>query len=145
MVQISWNFFLFFFWNNIQLNIMLDIQQKRKLRFFVYHRFTLGALFIFVLVMTHSTYQVYKKKQESEGLLRVSEDRVDLLRKRDTDLNEKINRLDTDVGIEEEIRSKFSVTKENENMVVVVPKDEKVATSVPESSSLWSKFISFFK
>ena len=75
----------------------------------------------------------------------VSKERVDQLRKRDSDLDEKINRLDTEVGIEEEIRSKFSVTKENENMVVVVPRDDKIATTTPKKIGLWDRFMGLFR
>jgi cell division protein FtsB len=98
-----------------------------------------------VLVFIHSTWVVYKKKVESEELMNISKERVISLKEREVDLNQKISRLDTEVGIEEEIRSKFSVTKDNENMVVVVSREEKVATTVPEHLSLWSKFINWFK
>lgn len=124
---------------------MLDIQQKRKLRSFMYHKVTLSLLFLMVLVFIHSTWVVYKKKVESEELMNISKERVISLKEREVDLNQKISRLDTEVGIEEEIRSKFSVTKDNENMVVVVSREEKVATTVPEHLSLWSKFINWFK
>lgn len=124
---------------------MLDIQQKRKLRSFMYHKATLSLLFLMVLVFIHSTWVVYKKKVESEELMNISKERVKSLKEREVDLNQKISRLDTEVGIEEEIRSKFSVTKDNENMVVVVSRDEKVATTVPENRSLWSKFVNWFK
>ncbi len=124
---------------------MLDIQQKRKLRFFMYHKFTLGALFLLVLVFVHSTWVVYKKKTESESLMNISKQRVSTLRNRESDLNEKISRLDTEEGIEEEIRSKFTVTKDSENMVVIVPNTDEATATVQKSTSLWSKFISLFK
>lgn len=127
------------------MNIMLDIQQKRKLRSFMYNKFTLLTLFILVIVSVHSAWVVYDKKMESESLMNRSKQRVDELRKREEDLNQKIERLDTEVGIEEEIRSKFSVTKENENMVIVVPKEEKIATSAPMKITIWAKLMSYFK
>lgn len=127
------------------MNIMLDIQQKRKLRSFLYHKGTLAVLFVFVLLMVHSTWVVYEKKVESEQLMNLSKQRVDELNKRDHDLDYKINRLDTEVGIEEEIRSKFTVTKENENVVVVVPRVSEEASSTPKKPSFFTRFLNLFK
>ncbi len=124
---------------------MLDIQQKRKLRSVIYHKFTLGVIFLVVLWVVHSTWVVYKKKVESEDLMRLSIERVESLRNRNDDLDYKISRLDTEVGIEEEIRSKFSVTKEDENMVVVVAKEDKISTTTVEKSGFWEKFKKFFR
>ena len=111
---------------------MLDIQQKCKVRSVMYSRVTLGILSVIMLLVLHSTYSVYKKKVESESLKNISENNVLLLRDRNTDLEARIARLSTEPGLEEEIRSKFSVAKENENMVIIVP-DDSVASSAPVS------------
>ncbi|MFZ2523303.1 MAG: hypothetical protein WAW92_02850 [Minisyncoccia bacterium] len=111
----------------------------------MYNRLTLTLLLVVVILAINSTWVVYKKKRESETLMNISKERVEDLRKRETDLNYKIQRLDTDVGLEEEIRSKFSVTKEGESMVVVVPKTEYVATTSTKKDGLWSRFVNIFK
>ncbi len=111
----------------------------------MYNKVTLGFLFVVVMLAIHSTWVVYNKKKESEELMNVSLERVADLRKRESGLNNKIERLDTDLGLEEEIRSKFSVTKEGENMVVVVPRDGNVATTTPKKKSFWSKIVGLFK
>lgn len=124
---------------------MLDIQQKRKLRTYMYSRVTLALLFLIVLLAMHSTWSVYKKKRESQVLLSVSENRVIELRDRESDLDSKIKRLDTEVGLEEEIRSKFSVAKENEAVVIVVEQDKKIATSTKNEYGFWSRIVNFFR
>jgi cell division protein FtsB len=123
---------------------MLDIQQKRKVRAVMYHRMTLGLLFIVVLFALHSTWSVYQKKRQSEEMKDLSMRNIEELRKRDEDLKSKIDKLATATGVEEEIRSKFSVTKGGENMVIVVPyKGDEVATSTTELS-FWGKVKKFF-
>lgn len=82
---------------------------------------------------------------ESESLMNISKQRVDNLRSRNDDLDYKISRLDTEVGVEEEIRSKFSVTKDNESMVVVVPDQSVASSSVEKEESFWTKLINIFK
>jgi hypothetical protein len=111
----------------------------------MYHRVTLGVLSLIVIWAIHSTWSVYKKKMESESLMNISKQRVDNLRSRNDDLDYKISRLDTEVGVEEEIRSKFSVTKDNESMVVVVPDQSVASSSVEKEESFWTKLINIFK
>lgn len=123
---------------------MLDIQQKRKLRGVIYHKYTLGVLVLVLLFFIHSTWVVYTKKRESEILVDLSKQRLSGLKNREEDLTDKIDKLNTEAGIEEEIRSKFSVTKENENMVVVVQDKESQASTTTEEVGLWHKVKSFF-
>ena len=122
---------------------MLDFQQKRKWRGVMYHKITLVILFIFVILALHSTWSVYKKKRESEKMKNISLIHVKELQSRDAQLKLKIERLSTPTGLEEEIRSKFSVAKDNENMVVVVEDQNTEATTTPKVS-FWQKIFNFF-
>ena len=121
-----------------------DFQQKRRIRAVMYHRVTLGILALLVLVVAHSTWSVYQKKRESEALKNISLQNVHELEARNVALVAKINRIDTEPGLEEEIRSKFSVAKDNENVVVIVPDQSGKATTTPDQSGFWSKIFNFF-
>ena len=113
---------------------MLDFQQKRKVRNVLYHRATLVVMLLLVLLLARSTWLVWQKKQESEEMRRVSLQSVEELRARNDTLQSKIDKLDTDSGVEQEIRAKYSVVKEGENMVVVVEDpDSKPATTTGET------------
>ena len=85
---------------------MFDFGQKRKVRNIIYHRATLVTLSIIVLFFIHSTFVVYQKKRESEEAKNISTQNVSKLYARDLELKSRIERLQTDSGIEEEIRSK---------------------------------------
>jgi cell division protein FtsB len=122
---------------------MLDIQQKRKLRSVMYHRATLGVLSVVVLFFLHSTWSVYQKKRESEKARNLSEQSVTALRQRDSDLKAKIDRLDTTPGIEEEIRLKYSVAKENERVVIIVENQTSTTTEDVEDVGFWQSFKDF--
>ncbi len=123
---------------------MLDFAQKRKVRSFLYNKVTLGLLGILTLLVLHSTWEVYGKKRESESMKNISQANVAQLEERDTTLEEKINKLDTDAGMEEEIRSKFSVTKSGENMVVIVPNQDSDVGSSTSKTGFWQKIWHFF-
>jgi len=122
---------------------MLDFQQKRKVRGFLYNRITIGILFLILLIVAHSTWVVYWKKVESEEMMSVSLKDVEALRVRSEDLQYKIDRLATKQGVEEEVRSKFSVAKEDENMVIIV-QDESSTSEDVKKSSFWDKIGEFF-
>ena len=124
--------------------MMLDFHQKRKVKSVMYHRVTLIILAILVLFLVHSTWAVFQKKRESEALRNIADKNVSELEAREQDLISKIERLDTAPGVEEEIRAKFSVVKESENMVVVLDDNSKTATT-SKSSGFWHRIKFFFK
>ena len=108
---------------------MLDFVQKRKVRAILYHWATLIFLFVFVLFAIHSTWMVYSKKRESEVQKETALRNLTTLTARSTELDSKIEKLETPAGIEEEIRAKFNVAKEGESVVVIVPDQSKTATT----------------
>jgi cell division protein FtsB len=124
---------------------MMDIQQKRKFRNVIYSKVTLAFLFLLVLLALHSTWRVYLKKRESIAMKVASAERLYELETRDAELEGKIRKLATVSGVEEEIRSKFSVAKDNENMVIIV-REEPATTTVDEPElSFWSKVRNLFR
>ncbi len=104
----------------------------------MYHRATLVILFVLFLLALHSTWSVYRKKIESEEMKLISLKQVEILRNREDELKSKIDKLATVYGVEEEIRSKFTVAKEGENMVVVIPDKETEVSTTSQKKSFWS-------
>ncbi len=122
---------------------MLDFQQKRKLRSRLYNAPVLGFLGLLVILAIHSSWNVYQKQRESENLLRLAQVQSVELQKRDEELKTKIANMQTEQGMEEEIRSKFNVAKSGENVVVVLPSDDSTNTSTT-TVSFWQKIVKFF-
>ena len=116
---------------------MLDFHQKRKVRSVIYHKVTLVVLAVLVVIMARSTWVVYQKQVESEEIKKVSLQNTNELRQRDNNLTTKIERLETQPGIEEEIRSKFSVVKDRENMVVVVENQNPEVSTTSNRTGFW--------
>lgn len=126
------------------MNIMLDFHQKRKVRSVMYHRVTVVILSVITLIVLHSTWLVYNKKIESAEMKDVALRGVEELRIRDSDLLAKIDRLSTTPGVEEEVRSKFSVAKDGENAVVIVEDEETKVSTTSQKISFWTKLKNFF-
>ncbi|MCX6703769.1 MAG: hypothetical protein NTV02_03740 [Candidatus Zambryskibacteria bacterium] len=123
---------------------MLDFQQKWKTKTFMYSRGVRIFLAVLALYSLFSVYRVYEKKQESEGDLRKVEQQTIVLSAKDTALVKSIDTLQTDEGLEAEIRSKYSVAKEQEQVVVLVEDQEKALSTSTPKKSVWQKMRSFF-
>ncbi len=74
-----------------------------------------------------------------------SAQRLSELEARDAELEGKIRKLATVSGVEEEIRSKFSVAKDNENMVIIVREDATTTEIIVPEVGFWSKFKALFR
>ena len=87
-------------------------------------------------------YQKYKLSSDDYSETKKS---YDGLKTRDTMLGSEINRLNTDTGIEEEIRSKFDVAKPGETVVTVINSSGSLPVNVGNSNGFWSNLWGMFK
>jgi cell division protein FtsB len=124
---------------------MLDYGQKRKFRSFLYNRYILGFLGLLVILAVHSTWNVYQKQRESVALLRVAQEESSVLKAREQELQTKIASMQTEQGMEEEIRSKFNVAKPGENVVVVLDQSDATTSTPRATTSFWQRILNFFK
>ncbi len=123
---------------------MLDFQQKWKAKTFLYSRGVRVFLTIVALYSLYSTYTVYAKKHESEQAVVEAEQRLIALSSKNTSLLEDIDRLQTDEGLEAEIRSKYSVAKGSERVVVLVEEEPAPLATTSEKKTRWQKIKGFF-
>ena len=123
---------------------MIDFQQKRKVRSVMYHKVTLVILGILVLLSLRSVWLIYQKQRESEELLKTSQQHVADLTARENEVHNEINQLQTPEGVEAEIRSKFSVAKIGENVVLIVDSTASSSQGKSPGKSWWQKIVDFF-
>jgi cell division protein FtsB len=102
---------------------MREFQEKQKIRKRVYSRTSIIALLILCILIGKGLAGVYAKEKDSRL-------EVERLVKQKKEVEEKLamvstqaDRLKTDTGIEYEIRNKFDVVKEGEEVIVVVDKE----------------------
>ncbi len=123
----------------------MDFEQKRKLKRVMYSRTMLVVLLVVLVLVSKGTWNVYGKMESSRENFEKSERELEKLKTRQSALANQIDYLKTDQGIESEIRQKFRVVKEGEEIAVIVDDVQKVseATTTPQKS-LWTKFKSIF-
>lgn len=118
---------------------MIDFQQKRKINRIIYSKFSFVILFILVILLGKSTWDIYQKSKISSDNFNETKKEYDSLKARKEMLDSEINRLNTDSGTEEEIRSKFNVAKPGETVVVVINSTSSTSTNKNNSvKNIWN-------
>ncbi len=119
---------------------MKEFQEKRRRWGFLYSPLLLIALLGLVVVTARGTWNIYQKASQTGASKQDVEERVHQLEERGTFLSREIDRLNTGVGIEREIRQRYNVKKTGEEVVVII---EPTGTTSEDVSSY--SFLSWFE
>lgn len=123
---------------------MFDFQQKNKLKRIFYSPIVVGIFIVLAVYALYSTWSVYSKMVQSRKDMEKSQKALLILATKNSQLDSEIGELQTNEGVEKEIRSKFGVAKSGESVAVIVA-DNSASTSINTTSlSLWSKIKQFF-
>jgi len=95
--------------------------------------------------MLNGTWEVFKKANLARTLKNSAEYELSELEEQQGRLESNIERLGTDWGIEQEVREKFGVAKEGEEVVVIVDGEDAGDGENVSKKSLWSRIKSLFK
>lgn len=123
---------------------MYDFQQRNKIRKFVYSKIAVLILLIITIFLVRGAYSVLKKERESSKNVESVEQRLELAREKHDELDDSIDLLKTESGIEREIRNKFSVTKGEEEVAVIIDQEGQTEVSNTEKKGFWGKAVSWF-
>lgn len=99
---------------------MRDFQQRNKIRKIVYSWVSIVALFFVFIFLVKSVYKVYGKHTLARQNSANAEKALLQLTERKEILEKNINKFETDIGLEEEIRDKFRMTKNGEKLIIMV-------------------------
>ena len=117
---------------------MKELQRKQGIRRIIYSIPSLIILSIIALILTKGALGVMNKERTSSELSKDLEEKAAALVLREQELRAGVARLETEEGIKDEIREKFSVTEEDELVAVII--DDRGASSSTDSSTLpWYK------
>ncbi|MDO8729236.1 MAG: hypothetical protein Q7K26_05145 [bacterium] len=116
-------------------------QRKQRIRRIIYSIPSLIALSFMTFLLAKGAVLVMNKEWQSKAQSKNLEQKMATLVIRERELRENIARLETEEGIKDEIRRRFSVTQEGE-LVAVIVDDSRVSTST--DSSLWPWYKKFW-
>jgi len=123
---------------------MLRIGDKLMLRKIVFGKIGLIFFLIVFVLFAKGTWSVYQKATFAKDNRMRAEQEIEKLKEREVALRVELDRLGTERGLEEEIRHKFDVGREGEQMVVLVDAPEPEQVTEVASPSIWEKLIKLF-
>lgn len=102
------------------------------------------ALLLVLGVLLNSVNNIFQKKREAEQALVRMEKEAEDLKNREASLKESIAKLNTEEGLNFEIRKKLNVAQAGESVAVIVDENGTTTVAVTEISA-WQKFKNFFQ
>ncbi|MEX1087191.1 MAG: septum formation initiator family protein [Candidatus Paceibacterota bacterium] len=124
------------------------LHSKRLLKRIVYSKPFVIFLVIVTAFSLKAAWGAYQKMSESGERVAIAQAEKQELQEEREVISENLERLQTRRGIEEELRKKYSLTKEGEEMVVIVDSQpEQVAEETEEKSvfgQIWGAVVNFF-
>jgi cell division protein FtsB len=123
---------------------MLRAREKYRIRRFLFSKVTLLVLFVLVVVFAKGTWGAYQKSEYAKENRERAEVQLAELTEREDKLEVELQRLETERGLEEEVRQKFDVGREGEHLVVLVDSPQAGTAEKSESGSLWQRFKGLF-
>lgn len=121
--------------------------RKKRWHDLVYSKTTLGIVLGLCLLLGWSLIDRYNIMQDMAGRRSSLEHERDTLMARKDALQEKVDYLSNDRGVEAEIRKHFDVAKEGEQVVVLVDQPSAASNTTtggevrPPESGFWSSLI----
>lgn len=125
---------------------MMEFQEKRKLKSFMYSRVTILLLIVVIVWLAGSVWSVYKKQDMTKDNLSKVAASLEALQVRERMLSSEIEKLKTESGVEQEIREKYNLVKEGEEVIVVVNKEADSDSQLGSTQiGFWQKVLDWLK
>ncbi len=121
---------------------MFDFYERRKIKQWVYSWPTVIFLVVIAGFLLNGVWGVYLKERQTRINKQQRSVYLDGLEVRKDALGGEINRLNTERGVEEEIRKKYEVAKEGEKIIVIIePPSSDTEYNIRESKSWFDRFL----
>lgn len=99
---------------------MREFQEKKRIRRYIYSPITLIVLLGVLYVVGRATWNVSLKQNDSETKKDQTQGRYEQLVSHRDALEASVAKLKTDEGVEQEIRDKFRMAKDGEQLIVII-------------------------
>ncbi|MBI5005349.1 MAG: septum formation initiator family protein [Candidatus Lloydbacteria bacterium] len=116
-----------------------DFRKKRQLKRTLYSTGVVAILGMVVFFLGHATWDVYQKAKITGEKRQEAFDELSRLQKQEATLQDQLKRLQTERGMEEEVRTKFNVAKEGEKVVTIVSPQNGGGSGAPQAAPWWKR------
>lgn len=115
-----------------------ELERRQRIRQMLYSWPSLAVLAVLAFFLIKGAVGIMRIERDSAGRVKALEAQASQLSLREKELEASINKLRTQEGIMEEIKNKFSVTREGEYVAIIVDPKSK-ATTTSTSTAAWLK------
>lgn len=121
---------------------MRELQKRQEFKRFLYSIPSLAILVVIAFLLARGAASILTKERETRERLATLEEGNALLRERHAELEGKIERLQTEEGIIEEIRARFNAARAGEYLAIIVEETpSEAATTSPWYLKIWNAII----
>ena len=113
---------------------MFDFHEKRKIRSILYSKWGVFLIVLATALLATSVYSRYTAASDMEEKLESRRTALHELEVRAQMLQSKVEYLENERGVEEELRNRFDVAKEGEQVIILL--DSKKEKNVGNAPSL---------
>lgn len=99
---------------------MFDFHEKRRIRSFLYSKVVVGVFLFATILLSISVYNRFVVTEDMKAKLDARRVTLEELQGRALMLESKVKYLENDRGVEEELRNRFDVAKEGEQVVILI-------------------------
>jgi cell division protein FtsB len=118
---------------------MRELEARQKFKRRLYSMPALAVLLVLSVMLVRGAYSMLITERQSAKEADLLALEVAALREREGVLSYAIDRLSTEEGIEEEIKSKYNVARQGEYVAVIVDKPQKEALPEAPAKPWWSR------
>ena len=119
---------------------------------FFHTRFWIAVLLVICVILSISVFKIYKKYAHAKTIRDDYRLELEQVKSHRADLQKNIDALSTERGKEEEIRDRYRVVKQGEQMILIVNDDkneivkEKIENQEEQGffGNIWSKIVHLF-
>ncbi len=104
----------------------MQFGKKNNYKTYLYSRPVILVLVIIGVALGVSVYERYTVEREMSGRRAQSEAELDRMEERKVQLEDRVEYLEGERGIEEEMRKNFDVAREGEQVIILVGENEEV-------------------
>lgn len=98
------------------------------------------VLLVMAVLISKGAYTILVKERQSAREAVALAEKIEVLAQREEKLKYEVEKLETDLGIEEEIKSKFNVARAGEHVALIVERGEEATSTTEEEPSWWKRF-----
>lgn len=116
--------------------------KQNKYKNIIYSKVTILVLLVLVVFLGRSVWERFQIERDMAARATQAQAELDELSARKDDLEARVEYLEGERGIEEEVRKNFDVAKDGEQVIILMGnvEEEKESAVVPENAAAWYQF-----